>query len=46
MLGFKSLRYAASLIVGIEFLHMIKKGELTENNNYNSDFYKFLAPVA
>ena len=38
MLGFKSFRSAARTIAGIELLHMIKKGQLADNDNYNSDF--------
>ena len=41
MLGFKSFRSAAKTIVGIELLHMIKKGQLIDNENYNSAFDKF-----
>jgi transposase-like protein len=46
MLGFKSFRSAARTIAGIELLHMIKKGQLTDNDNYNSDFDKFLSLAA
>jgi hypothetical protein len=30
----------------IELLHMIKKGQLQDNSNYNSDFDKFLSLAA
>jgi transposase-like protein len=46
MLGFKSFMSAAKTISRIELLHMIKKGQLTDNNNYNSDFDKFLSLAA
>ena len=46
MLGFKSFRSAAKTIAGIELLHMIKKGQLADNDNYNSDFDKFLSLTA
>ena len=46
MLDFKSFRSAAITIAGIELLHMIKKGQLTDNDNYNSDFDKFLSLAA
>ena len=46
MLGFKSFRSAARTIEGIELLHMIKKGQLADNENYNSDFDKFLSLAA
>ena len=46
MLGFKSFRSAAKTIAGIELLHMIKKGQLADNDNYNSDFDKFLSLAA
>jgi transposase-like protein len=41
MHGFKSFRSAVKTIAGIEFLHMIKKGQLVDNDNCNSDFNKF-----
>jgi putative transposase len=43
MLGFKYFRSAAKSIAGIELLHIIKKGQLTDSDNYNSD--KFLLLV-
>jgi putative transposase len=46
MLGFKSFRSAARTIAGIELLHMIKKGQLTNNQNYQSTFSQFLSLVA
>ena len=46
MLDFKSFRSAARTIAGIELLYMIKKGQLTDNDNYNSDFDKFLSLAA
>ena len=46
MLGFKSFKSAAKTIAGIELLHMIKKGQLNDNDNYNSDFDKFLSLAA
>ncbi|RST62237.1 DDE domain-containing protein [Candidatus Aquarickettsia rohweri] len=46
MFSFKSFRSAAKTIAGIELLHMIKKGQLADNNNYNSDFDKFLSLAA
>jgi transposase-like protein len=46
MLGFKCFRSAAKTIAGIELLHMIKKGQLADNDNYNSDFDKFLSLAA
>jgi putative transposase len=46
MLGFKSFSSAANTIKGIELLHMIKKGQLNDNNNYKSDFDKFLSLAA
>ena len=46
MLGFKFFRSAARTIAGIELLHMIKKGQLADNDNYNSDFDKFLSLAA
>ena len=46
MLGFKSFRSAAKTIAGIKILHMIKKGQLADNDNYNSDFDKFLSLTA
>ena len=42
----KYFRSAAKTIVGIELLHMIKKGQLADNDNYNSDFEKFLSLAA
>jgi len=36
MLGFKSFKSAARTIAGIELLHMIKKGQLADNDNYGS----------
>ncbi|WPX97452.1 IS6 family transposase (plasmid) [Candidatus Bandiella woodruffii] len=46
MLGLKSFRSAAKTIAGIELLHMIKKRQLANNNNYNSVFDKFLSLAA
>jgi transposase-like protein len=46
MLGFKSFRSAANTIAEIELLHMIKKGQLADNHNYNYDFDKFLSLAA
>lgn len=46
MLGFKSFASAAKTISGIELIHMINKGQLKNNNNYNSNFDKFLSLVA
>ena len=42
MLGFKSFRSAARTVAGIELLHMIKKRQLADNDNYNSDFDKLI----
>ena len=36
MLGFKSFRCARILICGIEALHMIRKGQLSDINNLAS----------
>ena len=41
MLGFKSFQSAASTLAGIELLHMINKGQLADNDNYDSNFDKF-----
>lgn len=46
MFGFKSFRAAARTIAGIELVHMIKKGQLSDNANYNSDFDKFISLAA
>jgi putative transposase len=46
MLGFKSFRNDSKTIAGIELLHMIKKGQLADNDNYNSYFDKFLSLAA
>lgn len=43
MLGFKSFKSVAKTIAGIELVHMIKKGQLSDNDNYNTDFGKFLS---
>ena len=46
-LGFKSFYGASQMIKGIEILHMIKKGQLTNNNdNYRSTFEQFFSLVA
>ena len=46
MLGFKSFRSTAKTIAGIELVHMIKKGQLIDNKNYNFNFDKFLSLAA
>jgi len=46
MHGFKSFISAAKTIAEIELLHMIKKGQLANNDDYNSDFDKFLLLTA
>lgn len=46
-LGFKSFYRASQTIKGIEILHMIKKGQLTNNDdNYRSTFEQFISLVA
>ena len=46
MLGFKNFWSAVATITGIEILHMIKKGQLMNNQNYNSAFSQFVSLVA
>ena len=46
MLGFKSFRSAARTIAGIELVHMIKKGQMVDQQNYNSSFSQFSSLVA
>ena len=46
MLGFKNFWSVVATITGIGILHMIKKGQLADNDNYNSDFDKFLSLAA
>lgn len=46
-LGFKSFRGACQTIKGIEILHMIKKGQLkNDNDNYKTTFEQFISLVA
>ena len=46
-LGFKSFYWASQTIKGIEILHMIKKGQLKNNNdNYRTTFEQFVSLVA
>ncbi len=46
MLDFKIFRAAAKTIARIELLHMIKKGQLSTNDNSNSNFDKFCSLAA
>jgi putative transposase len=46
-LGFKSFNGAKQTITGIEILHMIKKGQLkNDNENYKTTFEQFISLVA
>lgn len=46
-LGFKSFNGAKQTITGIEILHMIKKGQLkNDNDNYKTTFEQFISLVA
>lgn len=46
-LGFKSFHGAKQTITGIEILHMIKKGQLkNDNDNYKTIFEQFISLVA
>ena len=45
MLGFKNFWSVVATITGIGILHMIKKGQLMNNQNYNSAFSQFVPLV-
>lgn len=46
-LGYKSFNGAKQTITGIEILHMIKKGQLkNDNDNYKTTFEQFISLVA
>ena len=44
-LGFKSFRGAVQTIKGIEILHMIKKGQLKNNNENNKTIFSQFASL-
>jgi len=46
MLGFKNFWSATKTIAGIELMHMIKKGQLINNQFYNSIFSQFVSLAA